>query len=267
MKRCFLLMVLFTLVGFLSANKEDLWVFDLKPSEFEKTQKLAEEGDLDAQHRLGVMYARGVGTEVNGDLSDFWYKKAALRGHAASQYLVGMIEKDKKNAIEWFLKSANQGYLKAQYYLGSGLTRRFSPYPRDYDLGVKFLTKAAEQNHLLACLELADFYTDYPRNQYPDYKKAFFYYKKAAKLGSNTCQFEVGSMYIEGSGVVADFVQAYSWLSVAKANGNQMASKRIDSLIPRMTNEQIAIGQVLAGELFEEIAKGIEESPVHTKFD
>ena len=63
-------------------------------------------------------------------------------------------------------------------------------------------------------------------------------------------------------------MQAYSWLSVAKANGNQMASKRIDSLIPRMTNEQIAIGQeVLAGELFEEIAKGIEESPVHTKFD
>ena len=97
------------------------------------------------------MCKREWGTEVNGDLSDFWYKKAALRGHAASQYLVGMIEKDKKNAIEWFLKSANQGYLKAQYYLGSGLTRNFSPYPRDYDLGVKFLTKAAEASpYLLA---------------------------------------------------------------------------------------------------------------------
>jgi hypothetical protein len=34
-----------------------------------------------------------------------------------------------------------------------------------------------------------------------------------------------------------------------------------------MTKEQIAVGQVLASELFNEIENRDEESPVHTKFD
>jgi TPR repeat protein len=74
-------------------------------------------------------------------------------------------------------------------------------------------------------------------------------------------------MYSEGSGVTADFIRAYSWLSVSKTNGDPDAPKKLDLLIKRMSKEQIAVGQILASELFNEIENRDEESPVHTKFD
>jgi len=41
----------------------------------------AEQGDADAQFRLGVMYIGGLGTRINDAKGISWYKKAAKQGH------------------------------------------------------------------------------------------------------------------------------------------------------------------------------------------
>jgi TPR repeat protein len=269
----------------LSGTNDDSWVYELKPSDFNKTKVLAEKGDLDAQHKLGVMYVRGVGVKKDAKTGYDWYRMAASKGHIDSQYTVGdlaELEGDYELALKWFSEAANQGHLRAQVHLGSSYTGRGGTFPIDYKLAIKWYTKAAVQGDRLACWELAQIFDgtlslggkwihplsdENPLKRYIDYKKAFLNYKKAAFLGNKFCQRKVGSMYESGIGITADFVKAYAWISVAKANGNEAAWSSLADLTQKMSKDQIAVGQVLAGELFEEIKNNQSDNPVNQRFD
>ena len=50
-----------------------------------------------------------------------------------------------------------------------------------------------------------------------DYKKAFYWYKKAAEKGNAQSQANLGVMYAKGTGTKRDMVQSYAWYSVAAA--------------------------------------------------
>ena len=272
MKANLILIFSISFIADLFSVEGNRWVFELNASDFPKTKELAEKGNPDAQHKLGVMYVRGIGTKKDGDIGYEWYKKAADQGHARSQYNVGQSYQygrppKPKLALQWFLKSANQGYAKAQWHLGVEYTQTTSNLVDvDYNQGIKWLTRAAENNSELAPWNLAKIYSSFwsgHRNE----KKALFWFKKSALLGSRECQCKVGDMYTEGYGVTADFIKAYAWLSVSKTNGYPDAPKKLDLLIKRMSKDQIAVGQILASELFNEIENRDEESPVHTKFD
>ena len=285
MKVGLLSLLMFVCCVSLSGINDYSWVYELKPSDFNKTKVLAEKGDLDAQHKLGVMYVRGVGVKKDEKIGYAWYRRAASKGHADSQYIVGdlaELEGDYELALKWFSEAANQGHLRAQVHLGSSYTGRGGTCPIDYRLAIKWYTKAALQGHELACWDLAQIFdgtlslrgkwihplsADNPLKEYIDYKKAFLYYKKAAFLGSKSCQRKVGGMYESGVGITADFVKSYAWLSVAKSNGNEAAWGSLVELTKKMSKEQIALGQVMSGELFKEIENWDEDSPVHTRFD
>ena len=60
-------------------------------------------------------------------------------------------------------------------------------------------------------------------------------------------------MYDKGEGVPEDYVKAYAWFNLAAAQGQEDAVKAKDSLRERMTAEQVAEAQKLAGELFNRI--------------
>ena len=54
-----------------------------------------------------------------------WYRKSAEQGYARAQCNLGYfyengrgVEKDLAKAVEWYRKSAEQGYARAQYNLG-----------------------------------------------------------------------------------------------------------------------------------------------------
>ena len=49
-----------------------------------------------------------------------------------------------------------------------------------------------------------------------DKKKAFYYYMKAAELGSDEGMVEIGLCYLNGDGVKQDGTQAFAWLSRSK---------------------------------------------------
>ena len=85
---------------------------------------LAERENHEAQFRLGYLYRNGYGVEKDFIKSVFWYRKAAMAGHAlAQQYYAINLElgrgtaKDMSEAALWYRKSAEQGNPDAQHWM------------------------------------------------------------------------------------------------------------------------------------------------------
>ncbi|PNP57963.1 hypothetical protein THARTR1_02121 [Trichoderma harzianum] len=88
----------------------------------------AELGHPEANFRMGDAYEHGhLNCPRDPALSVHFYTGAAERGHAPAMmglcawYMVGappMLEKDEEEAYEWARRSADMGYVKAQYAIG-----------------------------------------------------------------------------------------------------------------------------------------------------
>ena len=118
---------------------------------FVEIKPLAEQGNVDAQHVLGVMYANGRGVMKDEKKAVKWYQLAAERGLAEAQFNLslmydngqGVIEDDKM-AVKWLRLAAQQGLAEAQcnlaimYNTGEGVIQ-------DYQEAVKWFRLAAEQ--------------------------------------------------------------------------------------------------------------------------
>ena len=86
---------------------------------------LAQAGNAEAEHLLGLMYYMGRGVPQDYKLALEWHRKAALKGKADAQYVVGAmyytgnaVIQDHKQAVTWFRKAAEQGHTQAQQVLG-----------------------------------------------------------------------------------------------------------------------------------------------------
>jgi TPR repeat protein len=95
---------------------------------FRQTLKDARAGQTEAQYQLGLMLANGAGTrkDVNEALS--WIQRAAERGHAAAQAMLGTHycpepgtapaeQAQAAKAFEWLFKAAAQGHPRAHWRL------------------------------------------------------------------------------------------------------------------------------------------------------
>src|SRR5262249_36761294 len=74
------------------------------------------------------------------------------------------------------------------------------------------------------------------------------WYRLAADQGHAIAQSMLGSMYNIGLGVPHDRVLAYMWTSLAEAQGDQKAAKRLKDMAAKMTPTQIAKAQKMARE-------------------
>ena len=73
----------------------------------------AEEGDAQAQYRLGECYFFKKGVRRDYKKAAYWSEKAAQKGIASAQYLLGAcyykgkgVKKDAREAVVWFDKAA-----------------------------------------------------------------------------------------------------------------------------------------------------------------
>ncbi len=102
-----------------------------------------------------------------------WYLKLANQGHVVAQYNLGVCyqngigkEKNFTKAFFWFLKAAHQGYAQAQYnvalYYENGVG-----VEKEKAEALDWYAKAAAQGHLQAqySLALANQKCEYPRNE------------------------------------------------------------------------------------------------------
>ncbi len=84
-------------------------------------QKAAEQGQVDAQNNLGVMYSNGQGVLQDYEQAVEWYRKAAEQGYTSAQNNLGVmyqkgqgVLKDPKQAIKWYRRAAEEGEASAE---------------------------------------------------------------------------------------------------------------------------------------------------------
>jgi hypothetical protein len=70
--------------GFDAAQKGDF------ATALKEWKPLAEQGNVEAQYNLGVMYKQGHGVIQDYKAAFKWFRKAAEQGHASAQYILGV---------------------------------------------------------------------------------------------------------------------------------------------------------------------------------
>jgi len=90
-----------------------------------EVRKLAEEGNMIAQNKLGQFYKFGRGVPQNYGQAKRWFEEAAKQGHAGAQINLGMLylqedapPRSPQMAIFWFSRAAEQGVVPAFAKLG-----------------------------------------------------------------------------------------------------------------------------------------------------
>ena len=92
---------------------------------YKELKPFAEQGNADAQQKLGYMYVTGQGVTQDYKEAVKWYRLAALQGNADAQHNLGIsydigegVTQDYKEAAKWFRLAAHQGNVHAHYNLG-----------------------------------------------------------------------------------------------------------------------------------------------------
>jgi TPR repeat protein len=194
---------------------------------FEWYKKSADNNFLYAKFLLGYCYVSGIGTEVNKekglelfnevtqinterydydeksinilDKMCYWYQKAAEDDSKVALYNLGKccelegILQNKVRAFGFYKKSADQGFVDAQYKVG---------YCYDHGIGVNM-----------------------------DKKKAFDLYKIAAKEDNCDAQKSLAFLYEQGDGTEKSIEKAIYWYEKAVKNGCHEAKERLDNLL------------------------------------
>ena len=150
---------------------------------------------------------------------------------------------DVNEALKWFQKSGEQGFVEAQNSCGLIFynAQRFND-------SATWFQKAAAQGHPQAQYYLAQFYQKglgYPQNL----GEAYSWYDRAAKQGFGPAQLALGKMYHEGQPVKADPVEAYKWIKLAQLKGVAEAEKELTDCAAAMTQEQINTAENLVKQL------------------
>jgi TPR repeat protein len=91
-----------------------------------KLKAKAQQGDAEAQFRIGLIFVHGQGVPKNNAEAAGWFRKAADQGHAEAQHNLGVaydkgegVRHDSAEAVKWFRKAAEQGLAEAQAMLGA----------------------------------------------------------------------------------------------------------------------------------------------------
>ena len=179
---------------------------------------LAEQGNAEAQFRLGIMHQLGKGVPQDYREAVKWYRKAADQGDAQGQFSLGVmyrsgvgIPQDYQEALKWFRKAADQGEAQAQHNLGVM-----------YENG-----KGVPQ----------------------DTKEAVKWFRRSAEHGFAPAQSVLGVLYHNGRGIRQDLL-AYMWLTIAAAalsdDARKEAMKNRDHVELQMTAAQIEKAQEMA---------------------
>lgn len=202
----------------------ELLHFKQYPKELLKDINLAEQGDAEAQFRLGKRYYNGDGIEKDyAEAVKWWFKSAKLENNKA-QYNLGVcyyngkgVNKNKAEAVRLWHKSVEQGNVKAQDILGKYYYRvgmEYYSYVDDIDEAIQYFRKAAELGYSIAQKELGLLYKN-GEDVKQDYSEAVKWFCMAAEQGDATARYYLGECYYNGWGVNRDYAKAVKWWHMA----------------------------------------------------
>ena len=175
---------------------------------FQKTKKKANQGIVEEQYLLGILYLNGEGVPQDYEKAFKWLHAAGKQGMAAAQTWLGEM-----------------------YYNGKGVSQ-------DYDEAAKWFHKGAKQGDIAAQTWLGEMYHS-GKGVSQDYDEAARLFRKGAKQGKGSAQFYLGEMYFDGKGVPQDYDEAYFWLNLAVASGMDYISEVRDRAAEKLTRKTL----------------------------
>ena len=192
-----------------------------------KYYRIAAEQDLpEAQFKLGVFYANGLGVKKNDSEAVKWYLKAADHGLSAAYYNLGiMYLKGYKTALGWFVKASEMGdddadmNIATMYHKGMGVKQS----ERE---AVKWYRKAAERGNIEGIYFLGCAYGN-GEGVKQDFDEAHRLFTMAATENYAPAQHDLGMMYLL---VADDSEQAIEWLRKAAQQGYELSQKKLTEL-------------------------------------
>lgn len=202
-------------------------------------EKAANNGSLEAQYSLGVMYGDGEGVNQDYKKAIEWFEKAALKDYPLAQYNLGVmygkgegVKKDLKKAIEWHKKAAINGNNESQFIMGV-IYYNGDIEKQDYKKAFELFEKSALNGHVGSELYLGMMYENGKGIKY-DISQAIDWYKKSANKGNIKAQLLLGNMYSEFAtkylGIAEYIYQAKQWYGKACDTGSQLGCDKYKNL-------------------------------------
>jgi uncharacterized protein len=162
---------------------------------FLKEQRAAQQGDAQAQQRLGLMYRTGDGVGKDYQEAMRWFHLAAKQGNSAAMFNLGAayyngdgVPEDLDLSYAWFLLALEAGSAPAK----------------------EAVERAAKETHSTtkALLEIGEMYE---KGEFlpKDPQRAAHWYEQAAQQ-SDDAKLVLAQMLIEGRGVDHDYAKAMS---------------------------------------------------------
>ncbi len=229
---------------------------------------LAEQGDVEAQYGLGVMYNEGQGVQKNIKLAIKWFEKSARQGNPYAQYNLGVIFRDSERhrdygvSFRWFEKSASQGLDVAQYNFAHMFQEGLGTN-KNYQSAIDWFKKAAEQGYADAQYYLGSLYLQgqlVPK----DYSIASGWLNKAASQGVHRAQNDIGTMFQHGLGTDVNYPAAVKWYTLAAQKGLLEAQVNLAAMhakglgVERNTDAAVKLWHLAAEQGYEPARKALK---------
>ncbi len=159
-----------------------------------------------------------------------------LRADAYLRGFQALEQRDYKTALYYLSLFAANGDAKAQYNLGVMYREGLGVKKDDVQSLIHFV-EAAERGHMLGNYAVGIAFLSGKGSEI-DAETAIHYLSEAALLGHAISAVEIGNLYFRGRLIEEDFVSAHFWWSLARDRNAPDASKNLDILISKMTQEQ-----------------------------
>lgn len=205
---------------FLSTLLEDIKAelhpqLDDNDQHFNRIKIDAESGDVEAQYEYGRHYYF-ISKGVERKQALIWFHKAAEQNHIKAQNYLGQmytfgqgVDKNSTEAFKWYLSAAMLGDASSQETVGHHYQNGWE-VDQDYFEAVKWYQKAADQDHFRAKNYLGHMYLS-GRGVKQDPDKALELYRETAEQGYPLGMLNIGKMYENGNGVEQSDTEALKW--------------------------------------------------------
>jgi TPR repeat protein len=212
-------------------------------------EKAAEQGHGDSLVRLGFFLRVGIGIKKDEARALGLMQRAASLNQPEAFSLLGSWATDIPDALDWYKKAFDRGYVEAYVRLGGRYLYGFSPFPKDGVEARRWFDKviatapgslaAADAMHSIGRLYatgngVAASDTD-----------AFTWFNKAAAAGDILSMVEVGDCYRDGRGTTRNDAVAFNWYRQAADLDSVAAMSKLGMMLAQgrgaPTNEAGAI--------------------------
>ncbi|EAC2143748.1 sel1 repeat family protein [Salmonella enterica subsp. enterica] len=212
-------------------------------------EQQSDSGNADASYKLSLMYTDDEIVKYDPEKKIHYLEKAAKQGNASAQYEIGYFysggrygfKLDREKARNYFIQADKQGNSDAAYSLYDYYRYYNKPEPNMGE-AIKYLQKAADQRHVEAIIDMANYYYNgcepYLKQ---DYEKAFQYYEIIATTLRNKAMYfigqgyqrhsmyQLGVMYENGQGVTKSTEKAMEWFKISCDKGYQDSCDKLNN--------------------------------------